>query len=84
MIRTQKRCDNTLIDAIEKIDPLSFSGTVWRVTREGRDSTQGSRSGSRWDDGSFDVLYTSSERADAISEIKFHIMRRQPVISSLV
>ena len=84
MVRIRKRRDNNLIDAIEAIDPLSFSGTVWRVTREGRDPTQCSRSGGRWDDGTFDVLYTSAERAGAISEMKFHIMRGQPVIPSLV
>lgn len=84
MVRTRKRRDNTLIDAIEATDPLPFSGSVWRVTREGRDPTQCSRSGGRWDDGTFDVLYTSAERFGAISEMKFHIMRGQPVIPSRV
>lgn len=84
MVRNRKRRDNNLIDAIEAIDPLAFSGPVWRVTREGRDPTQCSRSGGRWDDGTFDVLYTSAERVGAISEMKFHIMRGQPVIPSLV
>ncbi|WP_350334292.1 RES family NAD+ phosphorylase [Coralliovum pocilloporae] len=84
MVRIRKRRDNTLIDAIEAISPLPFSGSVWRVTREGRDPTQCSRSGGRWDDGTFDVLYTSAERLGAISEMKFHIMRGQPVIPSRV
>lgn len=79
MGRTRKRRDSTLIDAIEAIAPLPFSGPVWRVTREGRDPTRCSGSGGRWDDGAFDVLYTSAERLGAISEMKFHIERGQPV-----
>lgn len=84
MVRTRKRRDNNLIDAVEAIDPLPYTGSVWRVTREGRDPTQCSRSGGRWDDGTFDVLYTSAERLGAISEMKFHIMRGQPVVPSRV
>ena len=84
MGRTRKRRDSTLIDAIEAIAPLPFSGPVWRVTREGRDPTRCSGSGGRWDDGAFDVLYTSAERLGAISEMKFHIERGQPVPPSRV
>ncbi|NQW01982.1 MAG: RES family NAD+ phosphorylase [Rhodospirillales bacterium] len=80
----RKRRDNKLIDAIEAIEPLAFTGPVWRVVREGRDPTRCSRSGGRWDDGTFDVLYTSADRVGAISEMKFHIMRGQPVIPSRV
>ncbi len=84
MRATRKRRDNNLIDAIEAVDPVEYSNTVWRVVRKGRDSIQCSRSGGRWDDGTFDVLYTSEEKTGAISEMKFHIMRGQPVIPSLV
>lgn len=84
MVRTRKRRDNQLIDAIEAIEPLTYSGHVWRVVREGRDPTRCSASGGRWDDGTFDVLYTSEARAGAISEMKFHLMRGQPVMPSLV
>ncbi|WP_085899439.1 RES family NAD+ phosphorylase [Kiloniella majae] len=80
----RKRRDNNLIDAIESIDPLPFSSTVWRITRKERDPTQCSRSGGRWDDGTFDVLYTSAERHGAINEMKFHLLRGQPIIPSLV
>jgi len=84
MISGRKRRDNNLIDAIEAIDPVEYLGTVWRVVREGRDPTRCSRSGGRWDDGTFDVLYTSEDRNGAIAEMKFHIMRGQPVIPSRV
>ena len=61
---------------------MPFDGTVWRVVREGRDPCQCSASGGRWDDGSFDVLYTSLERDGAIAEMYFHLMRGQPVFPS--
>lgn len=84
MVTTRKRRDNKLIDAIEAITPIPYNGMVWRVVREGRDPTQCSRSGGRWDDGSFDVLYTSEKKEGALSEMKFHLLRGQPIIPSLV
>jgi RES domain-containing protein len=76
--------DAALIDALESAPSTSFAGVVWRVVREGRDVLQGSAYGGRWDDGTFDVLYTS-ERADgAIAEMYFHLSRGQPVIPSKV
>ena len=84
MAAKKRRRDNNLIDAVEAIDPVKFSGHVWRVVRDGRDPTRCSRSGGRWDDGSFDVLYTSEKREGALAEMKFHLMRGQPVFPSLV
>lgn len=81
---SRKRRDSQLIDAIEAIDPVAYSGTVWRVVRQGRDPRQCSRSGGRWDDGTFDVLYTSQKREGALAEMKFHLMRGQPVMPSRV
>jgi len=80
----RKRRDNRLIDAIEAITPVAYSGVVWRVVRQGRDPTQCSRSGGRWDDGTFDVLYTSQRREGALAEMRFHLMRGQPVMPSRV
>jgi RES domain-containing protein len=84
MPRERKRRDNGLIDAIESMAPAAFSGPVWRVVREGRDPVRCSRSGGRWDDGTFDVLYTSADRLGALAEMRFHLMRGQPVIPSQV
>ena len=80
----RKRRDSALIDAIEAIAPAVYSGTVWRIARQGRDPTQCSRSGGRWDDGTFDVLYTSQQREGALAEMRFHLMRGQPVMPSRV
>ena len=76
--------DNALIDALEAIEPVAFAGPVWRLVRDGRDPLQCSASGGRWDDGSFDVLYTSMSRAGAVEEMRFHLMRAQPVMPSRV
>lgn len=84
MARPTKRRDNQLIDAIEAIPPTPFSGNVWRVVREGRDPLDCSRSGGRWDDGSFDVLYTSLEREGALAEMYFHLKRGQPIFPTRV
>lgn len=81
---SRKRRDNRLIDAIEATAPVVYSGTVWRVVRQGRDPTRCSRSGGRWDDGTFDVLYTSERREGALAEMRFHLMRGQPVMPSRV
>jgi hypothetical protein len=74
--------DPHLIDALDALSPAPFTGTVWRVVREGRDPCQCSPSGGRWDDGSFDVLYTSLDRDGAVAEMYFHLLRGQPVFPS--
>ncbi len=76
------RRDRALLDALERLSGSPFSGTLWRVTREGRDPTTCSRSGGRWDDATFDVLYTSCERAGAVAELYFHLSHGQPVFPS--
>lgn len=84
MLPPTPRRDSALIDALEAIAPVEFEGPVWRVVREERDPLQFSASGGRWDDGTFDVLYTSLERRGAIEEMRFHLMRGQPVMPSRV
>ena len=76
--------DDRLLDAIGALPSGTFSGSAWRVTREGRDPTQCSAVGGRWDDRTFDVLYTSTKADGAIAEMYFHVSRGQPVIPSLV
>ena len=82
MIQRRRVRDNTLIDAIEASRADEFEGLVWRVVREDRDPTRGSSPGGRWDDGTFDVLYTSLESNGALAELYFHILRGQPVFPS--
>ena len=80
----RRRRDNALLDAIEAHAPTIFDGTLWRVVRDGRSPVTCSRSGGRWDDGTFDVLYTSQEADGALAEMHFHLGRGQPVFPSKV
>lgn len=76
--------DSGLIDALESAESTNYSGSVWRLVQEGRDPCLCSSAGGRWDDRTFDVLYTSLDRDGAISEIYFHLARGLPVIPSRV
>ncbi|MSP00928.1 MAG: RES domain-containing protein [Acetobacteraceae bacterium] len=82
IIRTAR--DNGLLDAIDAIAPEILEGTVWRAVRDGRDPVQCSAVGGRWDDRTFDVLYTSTTADGAAQEMYFHLSRGQPVIPSQV
>ena len=73
-----------LIDALDAKPRLRFENNVWRVVRGNRDPLLGSRAGGRWDDGTFDVLYSSLERDGAIAEMQFHLLKGLPVIPSRV
>jgi RES domain-containing protein len=52
--------------------------------RNGGDPIQCSAAGGRWDDRTFDVLYTSLKADGAVSEMYYHLSRGQPVMPSLV
>jgi RES domain-containing protein len=54
------------------------------VVTDGFDVLRPGRAGGRWDDGSFDVLYTSSARDGALAESWFHASKGQPVIPSRI
>jgi len=84
MAISRRARDNRLLDALEALPDGPFEGRAWRVVRDGRDPTQCSANGGRWDDGTFDVLYTSTGADGAIGEMYFHVSRGQPVIPSLV
>ncbi len=73
MIGSKLRRDEKLIDVIEEHTSVEFDGPVWRVVRDGRDPTQCSSWGGRWDDGTFDVLYTAAEKDGAIAKIYLHL-----------
>ena len=70
--------EQALLDALEKLEQVPFDGRVWRSVREGADPLTCSRSGGRWDDGTFDVLYTSESKSGAIAERRFHLYQGQP------
>lgn len=76
--------DRTLIDTLEQLETQTFNGRVWRITRDGRDPTLFFGGGNRWDDGTFDVLYTSNQREGALAEMRYHLSRGQPVVPSKI
>lgn len=76
--------DSRLLDAVEALPRMPWSGTVWRIVREGRDPCECSAVGGRWDDRSFEVLYTSVHPNGARAEMFFHLGRGQPVFPSQV
>ena len=76
--------DNRLLDAVEALPVVPYEGTAWRVVRDTRDPIQGYAGGGRWDDRTFDVLYTSTKADGALSEMYFHLNRGQPVFPSRV
>jgi hypothetical protein len=73
-----------LLDAIDLLPRVSYSGRVWRVVREGREPLQLSHVGGRWDigiTGGTGALYTSLDPDGAIAEIEFRL-RMEPVFPS--
>ena len=82
MPRSRSVRDSDLLDALEAIQPEPYEGPSWRVVRESRDPLICSSAGGRWDDATFDVLYTSTARDGAIAEMHFHLSRGLPVMPS--
>ena len=82
--RRSRPRDQALLDALESTGFSPFTGVVWRSVPAGRDPLVCGRSGGRWDDGTFDVLYTSESRRCAIAERRFHLFRGQPIPPSNV
>lgn len=76
--------DSQLLDAIEACPRIEFADSIWRVVRSDRDPLRASAPSGRWDDGSFDVLYTSKDQNGAIAEVHYHLSRGQPVFPSQI
>ncbi|HEY2475460.1 MAG TPA: RES family NAD+ phosphorylase [Candidatus Cybelea sp.] len=73
--------DPDLLDKIDALARVEYTGTAWRVVRDGREPLQPSRIGGRWDMGANDVLYTSLDSDGAIAEIHFRL-NQEPVFPS--
>lgn len=76
--------DPALLDALENLTPVRWDGAVWRASRDGRDPLICGRGRGRWDDGTFDVLYTSLSDAGAVAEMRYHSARGQPIPPSKI
>ena len=68
-----ERHDRVLLDALDLPGGV-FSGSVWRITSNGRPPLKGSTSHGRWSGGEdFSVLYTSCESYGALAEVGFRL-----------
>lgn len=66
--------DRAILDSLDAMASTSFDGTVWRITRAGREATRGSAANGRWSPGgTVEVLYTSLEREGALAEIGYRL-----------
>mgnify|MGYP002777430721 CR=1 FL=1 len=83
-LRARPIRDQRLLDALEAVPRTPYSGVVWRSVAKGRDPLTCWRSGGRWDDKTFDVLYTSESREAAIAERRFHLFQGQPIPPSKI
>ncbi len=70
--------DIALIDAIESLPVEAFSGNLYRLVKDGRGPTDCWHPQGRWDDGAFDVLYTSTSEEGAMAEVGYHLSNMQP------
>lgn len=66
--------DRAILDALDALTPEPFAGSVWRITRKGREPLRGSSAHGRSSpSGEFEVLYTSLERKGALAEIGYRL-----------
>lgn len=74
--------DPALLDRLEQLPRQPLAVPLWRITRAGRSPLLASAPKGRWDDGSFDVLYTALSPDAARAELHWHLTRAQPVFPS--
>ena len=74
--------DPALLDCLQGLTLITFSGKIWRMARAGRDPLVATSPKGRWDDGSFEVIYTALSADAARAEVHFHLTRGQPVFPS--
>jgi hypothetical protein len=73
--------DPDLLDQVDALAITTYTGTAWRVVREGREPLLPSHISGRWDMGANDALYTSLHPDGAIAEIHFRL-NQEPVFPS--
>jgi hypothetical protein len=78
----RKARDVETLDRLSSMPRHALQLTVWRMARRGRNASQSSQPKGRWDDGSFEVLYTACDRDGACAELHYHLTRGQPVFPS--
>lgn len=70
--------DPALLDRLSGLEPHAWSGTVWRHTFADNKPEKTNARWARWNPPGVEVLYTSLDRATAITEAD-HLLEIQPV-----
>jgi len=76
--------DPDLLDALSVLPVTEFDGQIYRVTSKLADPIAFSQSGGRWamdtdKEGGCQILYTSTEREGAISEVASYLGLMTPI-----
>ncbi len=71
--------DATLLDQLSALPTETFTGSVFRATRQNLNPITPSVSGGRWmPPGGAGILYTSFAREGALAEMAFHLGQQTP------
>jgi len=74
--------DHEILDVLDQLDPIEYSGELWRTTWLKRDPLLGGTGGGRWSPNKKpETLYTSLEENTSIAELHYHLSQA-PVRSS--
>jgi RES domain-containing protein len=72
--------DAELLQRLESMPTVEFSGTVFRATLQGHEALMPSQRGGRWaPPGQISALYTSLARDGAIAEVAYHWSQQTPL-----
>lgn len=78
----RKLRDPELLEPLQQMPTRQLQSKLWRIARAGRDPLLATSPKGRWDDGSFDVVYTALDADTARAELHWHVTRGQPVFPS--
>jgi len=74
--------DYEILDVLDQIDPVKYTGILWRTTWKNRDPLLGGTGGGRWSPRKkIEALYTSMEKDISVTELHHHLSQA-PVFSS--
>jgi RES domain-containing protein len=70
--------EQAILKALADLEPIAYSGTVWRHAFAGNPPDKANGRGARWNPPGIDALYVSLEREGALAEAE-HQIAMQPV-----
>lgn len=73
-----------LLDALDELEGVSTTFSVYRAVLDGRSELDTSRVSGRWNPNDLSVLYAAFEEDGAIAEIHYHISVGQPLFPTKI